>query len=126
MRAAEEALDQVGLSHLAAEPAGLLSHGDQRLLEVAMALGQRPELLLLDEPTQGLSVDETARTVDLLRTLLAAGGLTVLLVEHDMEVVFSLAQRITVLHQGRVIGDGEPAAVQANPEVQAAYLGGFE
>ena len=125
-RAAEEALEQVRLSHLAAEPAGLLSHGDQRLLEVAMALGQRPELLLLDEPTQGLSVDETARTVELLRALLAAGGLTVLLVEHDMEVVFSLAQRITVLHQGRVIGDGEPAAVQANPEVQAAYLGGFE
>jgi branched-chain amino acid transport system ATP-binding protein len=124
--AAADALERVGLAALASAPAGLLSHGDQRLLEVAMALAQGPELLLLDEPTQGLSVDETARTVELLRTLLAAGGLTVLLVEHDMEVVFSLARRITVLHQGRVIGDGTAVEVQANAEVQAAYLGGFE
>jgi branched-chain amino acid transport system ATP-binding protein len=82
--------------------------------------------LLLDEPTQGLSVEETARTVEILRDLLAEGTLTVLLVEHDMEVVFSLADRITVLHQGRVIGDGPPAEVKRRPEVQAAYLGGLE
>jgi branched-chain amino acid transport system ATP-binding protein len=122
---AERWLERVGLADLAAAPAGLLSHGDQRLLEVAMALAQTPEVLLLDEPTQGLSLEETARTVDTLRQLLSEGGLTVLLVEHDMEVVFSLADRITVLHQGRVIGDGTPAAVQGIAEVQAAYLGGL-
>jgi branched-chain amino acid transport system ATP-binding protein len=107
-------------------PAGLLSHGDQRLLEIAMALAQRPELLLLDEPTQGLSVEETARTIALLRELLGGGKLTVLLVEHDMEVVFSLAHRITVLHQGRVIADGLPQMVRADPAVQTAYLGGLD
>jgi branched-chain amino acid transport system ATP-binding protein len=125
-RTADRWLERLGLAHVADVPAGLLSHGDQRLLEVAMALAQGPELLLLDEPTQGLSVEETARTVEILRDLLAEGTLTVLLVEHDMEVVFSLADRITVLHQGRVIGDGPPAEVKRRPEVQAAYLGGLE
>ncbi|HXG04689.1 MAG TPA: ABC transporter ATP-binding protein [Candidatus Binatia bacterium] len=125
-RTADLWLERVGLEHVADVPAGLLSHGDQRLLEVAMALAQGPELLLLDEPTQGLSVEETARTVEILRHLLAKGSLTVLLVEHDMEVVFSLADRITVLHQGRVIGDGTPAEVKRLPAVQAAYLGGLD
>ncbi|MGH7318356.1 MAG: ABC transporter ATP-binding protein [Candidatus Rokuibacteriota bacterium] len=125
-REAERWLEELHLTAVAHVPAGLLSHGDQRLLEVGMALAQRPEVVLLDEPTQGLSVDETARTVELLRALLARGGLTVLLVEHDMEVVFSLARRVTVLHQGRVIADGEPAAVKADHAVQAAYLGGLE
>jgi branched-chain amino acid transport system ATP-binding protein len=123
---AEHWLEQLQLRDAAGVPAGLLSHGHQRRLEVAMALAQRPEVLLLDEPTQGLSVEETARTVELLQALLARGGLTVLLVEHDMEVVFSLAGQITVLHQGRVIADGEPAVVKADPAVQAAYLGGLE
>ena len=123
---AQRWLERLHLDHVADTPAGLLSHGDQRLLEVAMALAQEPELLLLDEPTQGLSIEETARTVALLRELLSAGGLTVLLVEHDMEVVFSLAHRITVLHQGRVIADGTPEATRAEPAVQAAYLGGIE
>ena len=125
-RRAETWLERVHLMDVAATPAGVLSHGDQRLLEIAMALAQEPELLLLDEPTQGLSVDETARTVALLRELLGGGGLTVLLVEHDMEVVFSLAHRITVLHHGRVIADGLPEAVRTDAAVQTAYLGGLE
>jgi branched-chain amino acid transport system ATP-binding protein len=125
-RAAEEALEKVGLARFAGTPAGLLSHGDQRLLEVAMALAQRPDILLLDEPTQGLSIEETARAVQILRELLADGKLTVLLVEHDMEVVFGLAQRIAVLHRGRLIADGTPEEVRADPAVQDAYLGGLD
>ena len=124
-RRADEALEQLGLTHVAGRPAGLLSHGDQRLLEVAMALAQQPRLLLLDEPTQGLSVEETAQAVEVLAGLFARGGLTVLLVEHDMEVVFRLAHKITVLHRGAVIADGDPATVRADAAVQTAYLGGF-
>jgi branched-chain amino acid transport system ATP-binding protein len=101
----------------------MLSHGDQRLLEVAMALAQKPRLLLLDEPTQGLSIEETERAVTILKDMLAEGNLSVILVEHDMEVVFRLADTITVLHRGHVIADGPPAAVRANREVRAAYLG---
>ncbi len=125
-RLGDAALERLGLTDVAQRPAGLLSHGDQRLLEVAMGLAQRPRLLLLDEPTQGLSVEETAQAVDTLAALLADGGLTVLLVEHDMEVVFRLAHRITVLHRGAVIADDVPAAVRADPAVQNAYLGGID
>jgi len=124
--AADAALDLMRLTDVADTKAGLLSHGNQRLLEVAMALAQRPRLLLLDEPTQGLSVEETDQAVRILREMLGAGGLTVILVEHDMEVVFRLADKITVLHRGRVIADGAPEAVKANAEVQSAYLGGLE
>jgi branched-chain amino acid transport system ATP-binding protein len=122
---ADAALGQLGLSAIADRPAGLLSHGDQRRLEVAMALAQEPRLLLLDEPTQGLSVQETEQAVATLSRLLAESRLTVLLVEHDMEVVFRLAHRITVLHRGAVIADGPPDAVKQDAGVQAAYLGGF-
>lgn len=124
-RRGDEALERLGLTGMAATPAGLLSHGDQRLLEVAMALAQRPRILLLDEPTQGLSVEETLSAVETLSGLLADGKLTVLLVEHDMEVVFRLAQKITVLHRGSVIADDVPDVVKADPTVQAAYLGGY-
>ncbi|HXT80977.1 MAG TPA: ABC transporter ATP-binding protein [Acetobacteraceae bacterium] len=122
----DEALARLGLTHVADYPAGLLSHGDQRLLEVAMAVAQQPRLLLLDEPTQGLSVEETATAVDVLAGLLSDGALTVLLVEHDMEVVFRLARKITVLHRGSVIADGDPETVRADPGVQSAYLGGLD
>jgi len=122
----EAALEQLGLRGVAGRPAGLLSHGDQRLLEVAMAMAQTPKVLLLDEPTQGLSVEETAQAVDTLARFLDHARVTVLLVEHDMEVVFRLAHKITVLHRGGVIADGAPAAVKADARVQEAYLGGIE
>ena len=122
----DAALERLGLTHVAGRPAGLLSHGDQRLLEVAMALAQQPRLLLLDEPTQGLSVEETAQAVEVLSGLFGKGDLTVLLVEHDMEVVFRLAHKITVLHRGAVIADGDPDTVKADERVQSAYLGGFD
>ena len=125
-RRGDAALERLGLTHVAARPAGLLSHGDQRLLEVAMALAQGPRLLLLDEPTQGLSVEETAQAVETLAGLLSDGAMTVLLVEHDMEVVFRLAHKITVMHRGGVIADGTPSAVKADARVQEAYLGGID
>ena len=125
-RQAEEALERLHLSRFADVPANMLSHGDQRLLEIAMAVSQAPKLLMLDEPTQGLSIEETDRAVSILRDMLSGGELTVVLVEHDMEVVFKLADRITVLHQGRVIADDTPDNVKASDEVQQAYLGGFE
>jgi len=124
-RRGDDALERLGLTAVAGRPAGLLSHGDQRLLEVAMALAQKPRVLLLDEPTQGLSVEETLSAVETLSGLLADGHLTVLLVEHDMEVVFRLARRITVLHRGSVIADDVPDVVKADAAVQAAYLGGY-
>ena len=126
VRVAGQWLERLGLAALADTPAGLLSHGDQRLLEVAMAIAQKPRLLMLDEPTQGLSLEETDRAVQILKGMLSVGNLGVLLVEHDMEVVFKLADDITVLHRGRVIADGPPAAVKANADVRSAYLGESE
>jgi len=124
--AADEAIARMRLTRLADATAAMLSHGDQRLLEIAMAIAQKPRLLMLDEPTQGLSIEETGRAVQILKEMLAAGDLSVLLVEHDMEVVFKLADNITVLHRGRVIADGPPAAVRASAEVRSAYLGGAQ
>jgi branched-chain amino acid transport system ATP-binding protein len=124
--AADEAIARMRLTGMADATAAMLSHGDQRLLEIAMAIAQKPRLLMLDEPTQGLSIEETGRAVQILKDMLAAGDLSVLLVEHDMEVVFKLADNITVLHRGRVIADGSPAAVRASAEVRSAYLGGAQ
>ena len=120
---ADAALEQLGLTALADRTAGLLSHGDQRLLELAMAVAQSPRVLLLDEPTQGLSVEETTQTVETLANLLAGQSVAALLVEHDMEVVFRLAHTVTVLHRGAVLAEGAPEAVRADAEVQRAYLG---
>jgi branched-chain amino acid transport system ATP-binding protein len=124
--AADEAIARMRLTRMADATAAMLSHGDQRLLEIAMAIAQKPRLLMLDEPTQGLSIEETGRAVQILKDMLTEGDLSVLLVEHDMEVVFKLADNITVLHRGRVIADGSPAAVRASAEVRSAYLGGAQ
>ena len=124
--AADEAIARLRLTRMADATAAMLSHGDQRLLEIAMAIAQKPRLLMLDEPTQGLSIEETGRAVQILKDMLTEGDLSVLLVEHDMEVVFKLADYITVLHRGRVIADGSPVAVRASAEVRSAYLGGAQ
>ena len=116
-----ECLATVGLSGRAQVIAGLLSHGEKRLLELAIALATQPKLLLLDEPLAGMGHEEGMRVVEILKTL--KGRYALLLVEHDMDAVFALADRITVLVYGRAIATGSPEAVRGNPEVRAAYLG---
>ncbi|MBI1962173.1 MAG: ABC transporter ATP-binding protein [Candidatus Rokubacteria bacterium] len=125
-RRARDSLGALGLLDRAREPAAMLPHGDQRLLEIAMALAQQPELLLLDEPTQGLSPEDTAATVAVIRRIARERRVTILLVEHDMDVVFDLADRISVLHFGQLIAEGTPDAIRGNLDVQTAYLGGPE
>jgi branched-chain amino acid transport system ATP-binding protein len=125
-RQARESLAWLGLGDRADVPAATLPHGDQRLLEVAMAVAQEPELLVLDEPTQGLSPEDTKATVEVIRRIARERRLTILLVEHDMDVVFDLAERISVLHFGQLIAEGTPDEIRANPEVQKAYLGGAD
>ncbi len=115
------ALDQVGLADRAAVPAGALSHGEKRQLELAIALAMRPRLLLLDEPLAGAGPEETERLIGILLGLKRA--YTILLVEHDMQAVFALADRISVLVYGRVIATDAPEAIRGNAEVRAAYLG---
>ena len=119
----EALLASLGLRERAGEISGFLSHGGQKQLELGIALASEPSLLLLDEPTAGMSVTETHETIHLVERIARERGLTLLFTEHDMEVVFSIAQKITVLHQGRVIADGAPAAVRADPEVRRVYLG---
>jgi branched-chain amino acid transport system ATP-binding protein len=114
-------LGAVGLHDRAATVAGNLSHGDQRLLEIAIALATRPALLLLDEPLAGLSAPDRVRVADLIRAL--RRSVTIVLIDHDIDQILALSDRITVLHQGRVIAEGGPAEIQGNAEVQTAYLG---
>ncbi len=116
-----EALRTVGLAARAQTPAGALSHGEKRRLELAIALAQAPKLLLLDEPMAGAGAEETRRLVATLEAL--KRRYTIVLVEHDMQAVFALADRISVLVQGQIIATGEPKSVRADPAVRAAYLG---
>ncbi|NIU59234.1 MAG: ATP-binding cassette domain-containing protein [Phycisphaerae bacterium] len=117
-------LESVGLLDKNADVAGSLSHGDKRILEIAIALGNEPELLILDEPTAGMSPEETTTTMALIQRLAEEQGLTILFCEHDMEVVFGVAQSIMVMQQGKTIVQGDPQTVRQNTEVQQAYLGG--
>lgn len=118
---AEALLADVGLGGRADVPAAALSHGEHRQLEIAMALATSPRLLLLDEPMAGMGVEESARMVETLLAL--KGRVTILLVEHDMDAVFALADRITVLVYGRAIATGTPDEIRGNPQVRQAYLG---
>jgi len=118
---ADELLERVGLGAQRAVPARALSHGERRQLELAVALAQRPRVLLLDEPTAGMSPTETGRITELIASL--DRSLTLVIVEHDMDVVFRLAERITVLHEGRVIAEGTPAQVRGDTLVNEVYLG---
>jgi branched-chain amino acid transport system ATP-binding protein len=120
----ERILESLGLIDKAWNTAGSLSHGDQRVLEIAIALGNDPKLLVLDEPTAGMSPEETGATMDLIKGLADKRGLTILFCEHDMDVVFSIAQSIMVMHQGRTLIQGKPEDVRRNEEVVQAYLGG--
>ncbi|HKF08717.1 MAG TPA: ABC transporter ATP-binding protein [Xanthobacteraceae bacterium] len=117
---AEAVLESVGLRAKADELAANLSHGEQRNLEIGIALATEPKLLCLDEPTAGMSTSETHETMELVRRI--AKNLTILIVEHDMQVVMELAQRITVLHYGEVLAEGTPDEIQQNPRVLEVYL----
>ncbi|MGH6952837.1 MAG: ABC transporter ATP-binding protein, partial [Alphaproteobacteria bacterium] len=118
---AADFLDRVGLRNRANVPVGEMSHGEQKQLELAIALATGPRLLLLDEPMAGLGAAESSHMIDLLREL--KGEVAILLIEHDMDAVFALADRITVMAYGRVIASGAPATIRASPAVREAYLG---
>ena len=117
-------LESMGLFGKEKSIAGSLSHGDQKILEIAIALGNEPELLILDEPTAGMSPEETQETMELVKRLAKQRGLTILFCEHDMDIVFSVAQSIMVMRHGQTIIQGGLEEVRKNKEVQEAYLGG--
>jgi branched-chain amino acid transport system ATP-binding protein len=123
-RQAEEAMAAAGLTHRAARVAATLSHGEQRQLEIAMCLATQPRVLLLDEPLAGMGPHESQRMVELIRTL--TGDHAIMLIEHDMDAVFALAHRLTVMVNGEVLESGTPDQVRSSPAVQLAYLGGEE
>ena len=123
VRETEEILERLGLAGEAQKPGGTLSYGDRRRLEVALALACQPEVLLLDEPTSGMSLSEKPALVKLIQEVVKEKGVTTVLIEHDMDVVFSVSDRITVMHQGTVLAEGAPGEIQANARVQEVYLG---
>ena len=119
-------LETVGLAERAALRARELSHGDQRVLELALAIAGEPELLLLDEPMAGMSPFERVKVTELIQRIHQDRGVTVLFCEHDMDVVFGISEKVTVLHQGRVIAEGKPEEIKKNEEVHMVYLGQSE
>ncbi len=121
-----EIIRQVGLAGREYVPARALPHGDQRKLEIALLLATEPDVLLLDEPTAGMASGEIPMLIDFIRRLREEGGRTILLVEHKMDVVMNLSDRITVMHQGRILAEGTPAEISADERVQQAYLGELE
>ncbi len=120
-----EVIEKVGLKDRALTPAKTLPHGDQRKLELGMILAPDPEVLLLDEPTAGMASEQVPELIALIQEIQKAGNKTVMLVEHNMNVVMSVSDAITVMHQGKVLAEGTPAEITANKEVQTAYLGGL-
>jgi branched-chain amino acid transport system ATP-binding protein len=116
-------LERIGLSSAANRPASALSHGDQRLLEVGIAMAARPQLLFLDEPTAGMNAVERANILRTIRQLAEDGAITFVIVEHDMDVVFSLSDRVVVMNHGEIIGDGTPDDIRTDPCVREVYLG---
>ena len=122
-QAVEKKLARIGIQHLASQPVQSLSHGERGLVEIALVLALEPRLILLDEPTAGMSREETSRIVELLRQLNQEIGCAFLITEHDMEVVFNLAEKIIVMDQGTIIATGDPEQIRRNPDVRRAYLG---
>jgi branched-chain amino acid transport system ATP-binding protein len=125
-RRVDQVIEMIDLSDKTNRLVGELAHGDQRVVEVAMALSLRPRLLLLDEPTAGMGDTETEHMVDLVRRLHAEQNMSILFIEHDMDIVFDIAQRITVLDQGCILAEGTPDEISANEKVRVAYLGEAE
>ena len=122
-RKAEVMLERLQIAELSNQRAGTISYGDKRLLEIAVVLATDPHLVLLDEPTAGMTPEETVRVTTLVRKLAASGEYTFIITEHDMNVVFSLSDRIMVMHRGQCLTIGSPDEVRANPDVRTAYLG---
>jgi branched-chain amino acid transport system ATP-binding protein len=120
---AQGVLRQFGLDSKAAIPAGAISHGERKLLDVAVAYALRPKLLFLDEPTSGVSTREKAPIMDIVSAIVRAGGITVVIIEHDMDIVFRYSERIVVMHQGSILADGTPDEIRRNDEVTTTLIG---
>lgn len=118
----EEILGSLGLGDKKDMTAGLLAHGDQRLLEIGITLGTYPELILLDEPTAGMSPEESHKTMELIQQIVRSKNLTLLFIEHDMKIVFGISEKIRVMHVGSIIAEGTPEEIRANDQVQKIYL----
>ena len=120
---AYQILDSVGLAYKAGEPSASLAHGDQKLLDIAISLSTNPKMVLLDEPTAGMSAEERFKIMNLVTTLWERMNLTLVFIEHDMDIVFSTSQKIRVLNRGKLIAEGKPEDIKSNKEVRTAYLG---